>query len=107
MGYNVEYRLISHDGATTQELLSFCKENYGEELVDLFSFGYVSSSWISILDELSSLSKNFPTTVFAIHCMGDEFCDIWSVHFKNGLHSMDMAEIKFANFNEENLTEWL
>ncbi len=60
--------------------------------------------WYEHEDDMKRLSFQFPDTLFRLSGEGEEPGDIWVKYFKDGKMQAMKAEIKFADFNEADLT---
>jgi hypothetical protein len=125
MGYYTYFRIESIDGEKEQ-IDKFYKllddhqdidkfiagngelfyENYIKSDLEGLDFSYIGSSlnvesakWYEFNDDMTKLSKLFPTLTFIIRGEGEESEDVWKAKVKNGEISIVMAELTFPEFS--------
>jgi hypothetical protein len=62
-----------------------------------------SCKWYEHDEDMTALSKQFPTVMFTLKGEGEESGDLWVAYYLGGKSYRDNAEIVFPEFSEEKL----
>lgn len=105
MGYYTDFKL-THDDPTPDAN----HEQHIGVLADYpptcgYDFGPFGQEvkWYDCDEDMIAYSKLYPNVMFEVDGVGEDEDDIWRAYYKNGKMAKYYAEIKFPEFNEEDM----
>lgn len=103
MSYYTDYKLTIKEGEVQEELL----EKVFKEITDYDLDDIRDVTWRNDFEDMLKLSLKFKDVLFELSGDGEEKEDIWKAYFKNGLGYREMAEIKYQDYDESKLKNYI
>ncbi len=102
MGYSTEYTLEYDTPDDHEDIKDFLLKSTDYliefEVEALLGGGALTASWYEHEEEVLSLSRGFPATIFILHGIGEEQGDMWKKRFINGSLEIIRATLVFPDF---------
>lgn len=104
MGYYTEYSLET-DSTNQDEIIKDLRERYEGALYALDDSGNSCNSckWYDNEEDMLAFSLGWPSTLFTLSGIGEEYPDLWKKYFKNGKIQRCKGEIVYPDFDESKL----
>lgn len=102
MGYYTRYELSFDHGYDP-----VLEEKVMKRIEEISGYTYLFDQevkWYEHIEDMLTLSKEFPEIVFTLNGEGEESGDVWVAYFLNGKHVVHKAEIVLPKFDINDLT---
>lgn len=106
MGYYTKYSLdIKYNNIKESDIITHLKGDCDEAGWALTEFGETedSTKWYDHENDFKEFSKKYPTLLFILNGVGEEYGDTWIKYFQNGKMQECKAKITFDEFDLEKL----
>jgi len=98
MGYITEFEVTSEYGFP---------EGFEEKFLEVTQYdfydGMFERKWYDYQENMITLSKLYPDTLFEVDGDGEESGDVWKHYFKNGKDKKIQPEMRWPKFDESSL----
>jgi hypothetical protein len=102
MSYSTQYTLEYDTPDDYEDIKDFILKSTdylaGFEAEVLLHGGALTAPWYDHEEELLSLSRGFPMTIFILYGEGEEQGDVWKKRFINGEVEIVRVEMSFPDF---------